>query len=83
MLTSSTGIRAAASSTTRWSMPSYRPHANTSRCSAAHVRAVACVNGLPAGVGTTSRGGRGSAATTASSASPHTCGRITMPGPPP
>ena len=39
------------------------------------------VNGRPAGVGTTTRGG--SPAHTSSSAGPHTSGFMTMPGPPP
>jgi hypothetical protein len=80
MDTSSTGIRRAASSITRWSMPSYRPQAKTSHGSAAYSTATAWVNGRPAGVGTTRRA---PSPHTVSSASPHTCGFITIPGPPP
>ncbi len=80
MLTSDTGPCAAASSATRWSMPSYRPQAKTRPGSVAHCAARAWVNGRPAGVGTTSRvpGRR-----TSASARPHGSGRMTMPGPPP
>src|SRR5215218_2082148 len=73
METSETGPASAAQSATRWSMPSYRPHAKTRPGSVAHSAATACVKGRPAGVGTTSRvpGGR-----TASSASAHGSGVI-------
>src|SRR5438309_7720976 len=64
-------------------MPSHRPHANTRHGSAARLAATAWVNGSPAGVGTTSRGGASVPAATSSSARPHTSGFITMPAPPP
>jgi hypothetical protein len=73
-------MRLAASSATRWSMPSYRPQANTRCRSAVHRCAVAWSNSRPAGVGTTNRV---SAVQISSSASPHTGAFITMPGPPP
>ena len=44
-------------STTRPSMPSYRPQANTSRGSVAYRAAMSWANGTPLGVGTTSRAG--------------------------
>src|SRR3954465_15638593 len=61
-------------------MPSYRPQANIRCSSAARARAVAWVNGAPAGLGTI-RWVSGPAS--ASRAWPHGSGRITMPGPPP
>ena len=65
-------------------MPSYRPQANTSQSAVLHSCAVACVNGAPDGVGITRVGrARASEAATASSASPHGTGLMTMPGPPP
>src|SRR5580700_2250673 len=82
MLTSSTGRRARMACTTRPSMPSYRPQANTSHGSAAYRAARSWVNGTPLGVGTTSRA-PGEPARIASSASPQTSGFMTMPGPPP
>src|ERR1700719_4163411 len=92
MLTSSTGSRARMACTTRPSMPSYRPQANTSHGSAAYRAARSWVNGTPLGVGTTSRA-PGAPPTMAppamappriaSSASPQTSGFMTMPGPPP
>src|ERR1700691_1200025 len=99
MLTSSTGIRVRISSTTRPSMPSYRPQAKMSRDSAAYAAAMSWLNGTPLGVGTTSRAGRSpsggalsgralsggapSRPMISSRASPQTSGFITMPGPPP
>src|SRR5919112_6147824 len=71
-------MRSAASSTTRWSMPSYRPQAKIRWSSAASSCASAWVNGVPAGEGTTSVPGP-----TDCSAANHGSGRITMPGPPP
>src|ERR1700678_721037 len=82
MLTSSTGRRARMASTSRPSMPSYRPQANTSHASAAYRAARSWVNGTPLGVGTTSRA-RGERGRISSSASPQTSGFMTMPGPPP
>src|SRR5258705_4811531 len=61
-------------------MPSYRPQAKTRCCSVASSEAIAWLNGTPACLGTTSRE---PVVRTASSASPHGSGRITMPGPPP
>ena len=46
--------RVAASSSTRWSMPSYRPQAKIRWLSAARSAASAWVNGTPAGLGTIS-----------------------------
>src|SRR5580658_4285817 len=82
MLTSSTGRRAPMACTTRASMPSYRPQANTSHGSAAYRAARSWVNGTPLGVGTTSRAPE-EPARMPSSASPQTSGFMTMPGPPP
>ena len=75
----------AASSSTRWSMPSYRPQANTSRGLAREL--------LRRGLGErlaarrrdddTHVGSLVAGASTASSAAPHGSGRITMPAPPP
>lgn len=72
-----------AHSKTRASMPSYRPQANT-RCSDvdASDRAMDCVKGVPAGVGTT-RVDEPSGRKSASSACAHGSGFITMPAPPP
>src|SRR5580698_7399955 len=89
MLTSSTGMRVRISSTTRPSMPSYRPQARMSRGSAAYRAAMSWLNGTPLGVGTTSLavssppGCPPSRPAISSRASPQTSGFMTMPGPPP
>ncbi len=87
METSTTGIRSAASSITRRSMPSYRAGAKASQGRSASSWASSWVNGRPLGVGTTSVGAGPSSgraeATTPSSAAAHGSGFITMPGPPP
>src|SRR5579872_5812474 len=62
MLTSSTAIRVLASATTRESMPSYRPQAKIRCRSPAYWAAISWVNGVPDGVGTIRRDGRGGAA---------------------
>src|SRR5258708_5595308 len=82
MVTSSTGILARASAATRASIPSYLPQPKTRWLSLAYSVAISCVNGTPAGLGSTSRAGRPDGIK-ASRASPHGSGRITMPGPPP
>src|SRR5580692_3785097 len=74
-------MRVRITSTTRPSMPSYRPQANTSRSPAAYRAAASWVKGTPLGVGTTSLAAP--SGTISSSASPQTSGFITIPGPPP
>src|ERR1035438_8935002 len=81
MVTSSTSIRSRASATTRASIPSYRPQAKTRCAEREYFSALACVNGTPEGVGTTSRAS-GASPVTASSALPQGPGAITNPGPP-
>src|SRR5215469_12347141 len=83
MLTSSTGTRVRASSAKRASIPSYRPQANTRCAERAYAAAISCWNGTPLGVGRISLAAGGPVPITASSASPHGPGLITMPGPPP
>src|SRR5215470_2107908 len=83
MLTSSTGTRARASSVNRASIPSYRPQANTRCAIREYVAAVSCRNWTPAGVGTTSLVPGDPDPSTASRASPHGTGLMTIPGPPP
>ena len=76
--------RVAAWSSTRWSMPSYRPQAKIRCDSAASSCASAWVNGAPAGVGTTSRGGRRASAGAARPAPRPTAPAASpCPGPPP
>src|SRR5580692_3929972 len=74
-------MRVRIASTTRPSMPSYRPQANTSRSSAAYRAAASWVKSTPLGVGTTSRAAP--SGMISSSASPQTSGFIAIPGPPP
>src|SRR5215472_2350888 len=83
MLTSSTGTRVRASSANRASIPSYRPQANTRCAIREYAAAVSCRNWTPAGVGTTSLVPGDLDPSTASRASPHGAGLMTMPGPPP
>src|SRR6201997_4796265 len=80
METSSTRIRRGGASATPLLSPPYRPHAKTKCASSLQRWATDCLNGTPAGVGTTRSV---SVEHISSSASPHPGAVITIPGPPP